>query len=587
MTPIRTAFLTAICLVFALLASCGETTSPDSTTTTSADGTAGPAGPSNAAFNAGSGTGSQQPAFEPTPPAKAMPNILVFLIDTQRADYLTMYGHEANTSPNLQAFADDALVFEKAFAAASSTSPSHASIFTSTYPQVHGVWNRVVLEGKEGEAVEGTEGSEGDEGEEGERTIYPSLALNSVTLAEVLQDGGYNTAGICDGGNLQLNRGMAQGFDYWDSKFLGAYNRVAEAKKWFTSGRDKDMPFFMFLHTYQVHTPYLPAPKFVEMFVDPNYDGPFLQAWKNAYAAYTSTARAPGAIRKIQQDHYNPLLPKDHGVSPPEEDVTFIKALYQAEIRLTDDAFGQMVAWLKENDLYEDTLIIVTSDHGEEFWEHGTYGHHQVYDTTLHVPLIVRAPGGPRGERRSEPVELIDLMPTLIHHADLPPPPTMQGRIIDLHRAHPDAGERDVIGESNWPEHQIAVRVGEQKAVLFPEEDKPAEVFDLATAPGEVVNIAGQPDGRSFLSGVQLRLDGWIAACVKWRNDHRMNPGLRDQDRMSDSELAELEGLGYFDEVRGKAKMNKKVKPGVLVGPKRGQKAAPKEQDSEKEQSPN
>lgn len=551
MTPIRTAFLTAICLACLLLSSCGEATPPDSNANAAAGTTADSVGPDSAA----AATGPQQPAFEPAPPAKVMPNMLVFMIDTQRADYLTMYGHEANTSPNLQAFADDALVFEKAFAAASSTSPSHASIFTSTYPQVHGVWNRVII----GKTLEEP------------RTIYPSLGWGSVTMAEVLQDGGYHTAGICDGGNLQANRGLAQGFDYWDSKFLGAYNRVEHAKQWLTEAYDQEKPFFMFLHTYQVHTPYLPEPKFVEMFADPDYDGPFLQAWKNAYHSYATGPRTSGTIRDMQKKHYKPLLPAEGEPAPPEDDITFIKALYQAEIRQMDDAFGLMVAWLKEEGLYEDTLIVVTSDHGEEFWEHGTYGHHQVYDTTLHVPLIIRAPGGPRGERRAEPVELIDIMPTLLHHAALDPPGSMQGRVLDLHRAYPDAADRDVIGESNWPEHQVAVRVGDTKAVLFPDVEKAAEVYDLATAPGEVTNIAGQPDGRSFLAGVKQRLTTWVADSKEWQTQYQMSPGTRDQDRLSQDERDEMEALGYIDSERENAKVNRQVKPGVLVGPNRRQ----------------
>ncbi len=489
-------------------------------------------------------------------------------MDTQRADYLTMYGHEADTSPNLQAFADDALVFDRAFAAASSTSPSHASIFTSTYPQVHGVWNRVVL----------------DKGHDHEKTIYPSLGDRSVTMAEALKEGDYQTVGICDGGNLQVNRGMAQGFDYWDSKFLGAYNRVEHAKKWFSQDRDPDSPFFMFLHTYQVHTPYLPEPKFVEMFADPNYDGPFLKAWQGAYNAYHTGPRTSGVIRDMQKKYYNPLLPKDHEGPPPPDDLTFIKALYQAEIRQMDDAFGQLVAWLKANDLYEDTLIVVTSDHGEEFWEHGTYGHHQVYDPTLHVPLIIRAPGGPRGERRDEPVELIDLMPTLVYHADLPPPPGMQGRILDLYKAYPDATTRDVIGESNWPEHQVAVRVGDQTAVAFPEDESKADqLFDNSKLPRETVDIAATPEGKSFLGGMHQRLDVWRDMCAQWQKQHNMRPGLRNGDRLSKEEREEMIALGYLDEDEEPKPINKKVQKGRIVGPRNGRKP-PQQPDPTPEQ---
>ncbi len=539
MTPIHTAFLPLICLASLALISCGEQAATETATSAAATTSESTADPQAEATN----ETSAAPA--PQQDAVAPPNIVVFLIDTQRADYLQSYGHAAATSPNLKAFADDALIFDHAYAAASSTSPSHASIFTSTYPQTHGVWNRVML---------GT-------GEE-EKAIYPSLGYKSVTLAEVLEDGGYETAGICDGGNLQINRGLAQGFTTWDSKFLGAHNRVERAQKWLAEERKAGEPFFLFLHTYQVHTPYLPEPQYVEMFADPAYQGPFRKAWQDAFNAYSNGPKVAGTIRKLQQDYYNPLLPKDGEAPPPEEDITFLKALYQAEIRQMDDAFGKFVAWMKKQGLYEDTLMIVTSDHGEEFWEHGTYGHHQVYDTTLHVPFIVRAPGGPRGERRQDPIELIDLMPTLIHLADLTPPPSMMGRVLDWETADPSAEKRDVIGETNWPERQVAYRVGQQKAMLFPDSERAAEFYDLATHPGEVKDLANEEQGKKFVAAVLGRMEIWVKYCQEWRTTYQLQPGNREQDRLSPEELADMEALGYLDNERQKTGRNRIIRPG-------------------------
>jgi len=545
MTPIRLAFLLVGLLVSLLQLSCGEESGSASIAELDNESISDSNPKSNLETTSAVAPESPSeptPAAEPSPtPQQVPPNILIFLIDTQRADFLETYGHEQPTSPNLKAFSEDALVFEKAYAAASSTSPSHASIFTSTYPHTHGVWNRIILPGRE-------------------NAIYPSLAFGAITLAEVLLDGGYDTAGICGGGNLQNTRGLSQGFEVWDSKFLGAKNRVQRSFQWLSKTRKKDRPFFLFLHTYQVHTPYLPAPEYVKIFADPEYDGPFLKAWQDAYESYSSRPKVPGAIRKIQQDFFNPLLPSDHTEPPPPEDINFLKDLYRAEIRQMDDAFGELVAWLKKEELYDNTLIVVTSDHGEEFWEHGTYGHHQVYDTTMHVPFIVRAPGGPRGEVRKEPIELIDLMPTLVDIAQLPPPPSMVGRVLNWQTPYADAETRPVIGESNWPEHQIAWRVGQRKAMLFPDEDRKAEVYDFAKDSLETKDIATKADGLAFLQEVEAKLSRWMETCLQWRKDFQLQPGNREQDRMSDDALAEMEALGYLDTEREK-KGNRIIRP--------------------------
>jgi arylsulfatase A-like enzyme len=528
MTPIRDSFLAASLLASLCLYSCGDPTSN------------GASSQDNLSVSGSDSTSTHPPADQPmlrstvTPdpgPARpeVPPNILVFLIDTQRADFLGAYGHDRPTSPNLDAFALDALVYERAYAAASSTSPSHASIFTSTYPHTHRVWNRILDPRRE-------------------QPIFPSLSKEAATLAEVLSFGGYATAGICDGGNLQKNRGFAQGFDLWDSKFYGAANRVQRAEQWLKKQRKADQPFFLFLHTYQVHTPYLPDPEHVELFADPDYNGVFRQAWLDAKAFYEATKKEPGTIRKVQGQFYKPHIPEEGAAPPAADDLAFLIALYEAEIHQMDQAFGRLIQSLKEQGLYEDTLIIVTADHGEEFWEHGQYGHHQVYDTTLHVPFIVRAPDGPRGERRSEAIELIDLMPTLLYQADVEIPESCIGRVLDFERPDPTSEQRALIGESNWPERQVAYRVGSQKAMLFPETERLAEVYSLELDPGESQDLAAKTEGKAFLSQIMPRFEAWATESIIWMKRFNLKPGVRDIGRLSAAERAEMIALGYLEE---------------------------------------
>lgn len=464
------------------------------------------------------------------PPVADRPNLVVFLIDTQRADFLGTYGHPQPTSPQLDAFAREGMVFEAAFAQASSTSPSHASLFTSTYPRTHGVWNRVVHDVLDD-------------------PVHPALADSAVTLAEALAEHGYDTAGIADGGNVQASRGFAQGFRVWDSDFRGADHRVDRAVRWLDSERDPAKPFFLFLHTYQVHTPYVPERQYVELFADPDYDGPLRAAWEGARAYWEENiATLRGAIGDIQSRFYKPHIPKEDGTSLPPADLAFLKALYEAEIRQTDAAFARFLAALDERGLDENTLILVTSDHGEEFWEHGKYGHHQIYDHTVHVPFFVRGPGVPAGARRSDPVELLDVMPTLLRQAGVERalmPPAVVGRVLDLGRADSPADDHVVVAETNWPEAQIAWRHGARKAMLFPESERPAEVYRWRDDPLEQDDLAARE--AAWLEAIRPPVADWKQSADAWQAQQGLQPGVRGLDRLSPAEQAQLQALGYGD----------------------------------------
>lgn len=463
-------------------------------------------------------------SFRPEDP----PNILIFLIDTQRADYMSVYGHAKPTTPHLEAFAEESLVFNRAYAPASSTSPSHASLFTSTYPRVHGVWNRV---------------PRGDED-----PIFPALTPRATTLAEVLGEIGYDTAAICDGGNLQSSRGFDQGFRVWDSKYLGVDNRVDRALRWLDVERKKDRPFFLFLHTYQVHTPYLPKAEHVELFADPEYQGPVRKAWEDAVAFYTSNPGIKGAIRKIQGDFYRPTLPEE-GTDPEADDLAFMKALYEANIHQVDAAFERLLNELEKREINQDnTLILVTSDHGEEFWEHGQYGHHQMYDSVAHIPFLVRGPGVAAGLRRDDPVDLLDVMPTLLHWSGLDHevfPPSMMGRILDFTTDAAPA-PYPIIGESNWPEHQLTWRDQDRKAMYFPGSDRATEVYRYVEDPAESEDRADRE--ASWLADVDPQRSAWETESTAWQEEYNLNPGVRDWKSLSASEQRILIEMGYVGE---------------------------------------
>jgi arylsulfatase A-like enzyme len=460
-------------------------------------------------------------------PEKA-PNFLIFLIDTQRADFMGMYGSQADTTPNLDAFAQESLVFERAYAPASSTSPSHASLFTSTYPRVHGVWNRV------------------PRGEE--EPIFPALSASATTLAEVLGEIGYDTAAICDGGNLQSSRGFDQGFRTWDSKYLGVDNRVDRALAWLDHERKPDQPFFLFLHTYQVHTPYLPRPEHVALFADPEYQGPVRQAWQDAFAYYHASPGLKGAIRKIQGEFYRPTLPENEFELPDPDDLAFMLALYQANTHQVDTAFARLMSELETRGISADnTLFLITSDHGEEFWEHGQYGHHQIYEPTAHIPFILDGPGV-LSARRADPVDLLDVMPTFLHWSGLETdsfPPAMMGRILDLSSSEAPA-PYPIVGESNWPEHQLSWREEERKAMFFPDSERAAEVYRYVEDPRESKDRATSE--AAWLAEIQAPRAAWEAHAAAWQKEHQLLPGLRDWKSLSSAEQRALVAMGYVNE---------------------------------------
>jgi arylsulfatase A-like enzyme len=304
--------------------------------------------------------------------------IILISLDTLRADHLGTYGYGRNTSPHIDAFAKESVVFETAVVQSPWTLPSHMSIMTSLYPSSHGV---VVRNNR--------------------------LAEEHVTLAELLREKGYRTAAFADGAFMKGDYGFKQGFDIYDGdNWIGIARILPKAKKWLEE--NKADPFFLFIHCYDIHDPYTPPPPYDTIFHDFNYTGNFVPSTKNMQAA---------AWR---------------GLEVNDEDVRHIKALYDGGIRYTDEKIGEFLSYLQEAGLKDNSLVIITSDHGEEFKEHGSFLHWKLYfRPNLHVPLIMHFPNYPMKEIRiKELVQSIDILPTILDSAHLPPHAKAQGRSL-------------------------------------------------------------------------------------------------------------------------------------------------------------
>jgi arylsulfatase A-like enzyme len=452
---------------------------------------------------------------------RAPTNLLLVVVDTLRADGLGVYGNPRPTSPNLDAFAQDAIVFDNAYAPSPNTVPSHASLFTSSYPATHQVWNRIMVEGSD--------------------DVLAKLAPAHVTLAEALQAAGYATAAIADGGYMNAGRGLAQGFDQFDSKTVGVRNRFRRAIRWLRK-RDRETPFFLFLHTYETHSPYLPPVETAARFA-PDYTGPLREALVDAHA-FVKAGKEKNKFFDVQMKFfYGQMLQKQ------PEDIAFVRALYDSEVNVVDRLFGRLLQFLETQGLLEDTLIVVTSDHGEQFLEHGEFYHGHVYEEGLHVPLIVRDPGGPFGVRRKQFVDLVDLMPTILSRLGVEVPPAAVGRPIDL-RASGAAEPRFLVGEMSKDrfERQLAVRSGEWSVVFHGDDLERAEVFDVRSDRGEQRDLAGEPESAEIIARAREVAARHAAAAEETRERYDLGAIFPERSSLSDTERSELKALGYLTE---------------------------------------
>lgn len=388
-------------------------------------------------------------------PAKG-PNVILIAVDTLRADHLSCYGSK-NKTPTIDGLAAEGTRFAHAFAQASWTRPSFATIFTSLYPSSH-------------------------------RAIHKADALPDavVTLAEVMQGAGYATVGFANNINVAPLFGFQQGFDQYlflePEFFFGAtesaaqltiYNqlrlireRFLSKKKWvenyyqpadvvskhgldWLARRDQQRPYFMFLHYMEPHDPY---------FVHP-YNG-------EAYARVANPNPDPSLADKYRE-------------------------LYDGAIRFLDEELAKLFAELKAKGLYDNTLILLTADHGEEFYEHGGWWHGTtLYDEQLRVPLIVKPPqGGSQGVVSEALVSSLDIAPTILTAVGIPVPQTMIGKPLGLAPGAP--GPRDhVFAESELEGNALqAYRSGAMKVIHAnpgnPRRLPEHQLFDIASDRGE------------------------------------------------------------------------------------------------------
>jgi arylsulfatase A-like enzyme len=313
-------------------------------------------------------------------------NVIIIGIDTLRPDHLGCYGYERDTSPRIDELSMRGTLFEDALSQSPWTLTSFASVFTSLYPSQHGA-----------------------------SAMDSRLRTDIPTLAMILLKRGYSTAAIVNAPFLRPEYKLDRGFEYYDYKppFAGriADGTTADALSWIDAHADE--PFFVFVHYFDPHLPYSPPEPYRAQFY-PDYAGNLpssfsLDLYPRARATSFETLKA---------------------LSPDDWD--YIRALYDGEIRFTDKAVGELLEGIDAKGLRENTLVILLSDHGEEFFEHEGFEHgHTLYNELLNVALVMSLPGRiPEGKRVSGHVRLIDVAPTVLDFLGIERPRHFEGASV-------------------------------------------------------------------------------------------------------------------------------------------------------------
>ncbi len=426
------------------------------------------------------------------------PNFLLITIDTLRAGHLACYGYFRETAPTIDKLAAESIFFERCYVPMATTLPSHTSLLTGTYPIEHGVLANV---------------------RRGGFRFEPSPELRSY--AEIAQAAGYTTAAFVSATPLKKATGIDAGFDYFDQP-ENEERRATKTNEALFSWLDlqEDGPWFLWVHYYDPHFPYQPEYPYSSLFSD-----------SDGIDEYMTERRF---AKKIQ-------LPNG-GFLPIQEMVNN----YDGEIRAVDDRIAELIKKLKSRGEWENTLLVLTSDHGEGLGQHGRTGHSFTWEEQLHVPAIIRIPGVPP-RRVPQVISQVDLLPTFLQLArDLLPTDGFFKQATGRFVLHDDFLATPVLGQDceiqrHDPElSNYVLTTARWKFVHEPEGGD--RLYDLHDDPHELNDVsADHPDTTAYYSDqlfemlATQQVTGAKLAAGKGDSTYQFDPELRK----------ELEALGY------------------------------------------
>ena len=401
---------------------------------------------------------------------KKKPNIIFILIDALRADRLGLYGYNRDVSPAIDGIASEGVIFERPISQAPWTQPSMASIFCGQYVGVHKVVDYSLVQNIRRKKLE----------------KIAVFNKSFVTLAEVLRDNGYITAGFSANPLTIREYGFAQGFEHYEDRnsLKSSRGDILNAKfiEWLGE-RNTAKPFFVYLHYMDVHGPYYARDEFVRPLMEEVEKMPYKRRLtslgKSRLGGY---AKGRAAVIAKQYENLSDYL-------------EFWSALYDAGIREMNYHIAELVRKLREMNLWDDAYVIITADHGEELYERGMWNHGvSLYDTELYVPLLLRWRGNLPADRRiSGTVRLIDLMPTIMEQLDIPMMEDLQGRSLigDINRYFPTKPVAAYSEGVKFKPNQSTVYVGDWK-VIADTSRKNYQLYNIAEDPQEKVNLSAK-----------------------------------------------------------------------------------------------
>lgn len=459
-------------------------------------------------------------------------NILLFVVDTLRADHLGCYGYFRDTSPNIDQLAGEGVLFKNHYASGVPTGPGFTSIMTGLFPVNHGFyltpWN-----------------------------VPNSYQLddNILTLAEIMWENGYLTAAFDNLVNFRSHmKHFIRGYEYYvnatrTARFLHHHIWADLVNQrllpWLDEHREEQ--FFLFVHYWDPHTPYNQPKEYRELFRHKKGNLSDLEV-KEAKAGYRYVP-GWGETGQIFEG-------KDHKWSAPIPGETFADGmsidLYDGEIAYADNRLGQVVEKLKELDLYDDTLIIVTSDHGEQLGQHGMWGHGGVYDPVIYVPLVMVYPGElPKNRHVEGFAQQSDISTTIFEVADIPWEETISKLRTYTQKAGNPAYSSDIRsftdgrsllklvggskirekvfaetgrlslrrGKGNRIEAGIvgvrAIRTDEWKLITYTDGKK--ELYNVRDDPMEIINLAEEES--ETVEKLTAELNQWVSSNLQGRKD--------------------------------------------------------------------
>ena len=412
-------------------------------------------------------------------------NLILISLDTLRADRLGAYGYPRKTSRNIDALAASGVRFETVIADSGWTLPSHVSLFTGLAPSAHGVTHH-------------------SQRMSGRLTVLP----------EILRQQGFRTVAITGGGFLSKSHGFGRGFEEYEAlkrKDLGT--ALSRARKRLNEFGPEER-FFMFIHSYEVHCPYTPPIFYIGMYV-------------NSIRVRPEERVKTGGRCDEQYNKMN--LTRGQG--------KYLSDVYDAGIRYADDLLKGLFDEIRESGRLKDTIVILVSDHGEEFLEHGRIGHTDtLYIEDLRVPWIMTGAGLP-AVVISQPVGLSDVLPTILDALGVAPPPGLKPSLLPLIQGKKDANSaRPVFSEIDWKSVLRSAVIGDYQ-LIFRKKSEKLRLYNWRKDPLEKNNLWGSDPALD--KKLRLALDAHFQGLA----EKKIKP--EPAGPLTEQEKEQLRALGY------------------------------------------